>query len=115
MGDAMKRILLAGTALLALTAAQPSLAADAPVYKGPAPAAAALFNWSGCYIGVNAGGVWGRSNIDIPAYPSNFNIDMSSIAVGGQIGCNWQAPGSAFVVGIEGDGSWMNLDGSALS
>ena len=57
----MKRILLAGATLLALTAAQPTLAADAPVYKGPAPVAAApIFNWSGFYAGGSLGGVWSQ-------------------------------------------------------
>ena len=111
----MKRILLAATAALAFAAAQPTVAADAPVYrKGPAPAAAAVLNWTGCYVGGNIGGVWGKSNIIIPAYPDNFDIDMSSITAGGQLGCNWQAPGSNFVLGIEGDWSWMNLDKTQL-
>ena len=69
MGDAMKRILLAGATVLALTAAQPTLAADAPVYrKGPAPAAA-LFNWSGFYVGIQGGYGWAEAQWTRPRLP----------------------------------------------
>ena len=51
-----------------LCAIQPAAAADmatkAPIMRAPLVAA---YNWTGCYIGGNAGGVWGTSNIDIPS------------------------------------------------
>lgn len=108
----MKRILLAGVALLALTAAQPTLAADAPVYKGPAPVTAAPFNWSGFYIGVNGGYAWGTGFWEydgFPGLPGSFNVDGG--LVGGTIGWNWQAPGSNLVWGFEGDLDWTNIKG----
>jgi len=115
MGDAMKRILLAGATLLALTAAQPTLAADAPVYRGPAPYAAALFNWSGFYLGINGGYGWGNSRFDyVPVGTTTGNYNISGGLIGGTIGWNWQAPGSAIVFGIEGDLDWANIRGSAL-
>ena len=116
MGDAMKRILLAGTALLALTAAQPTLAADAPVYKGPAPiAAAALFNWSGFYIGINGGYAWGNATLSEappPAYngPPDFSYRPNGFQGGLHAGVNWQA--SALVFGIEGELGYLGLSGS---
>jgi len=75
----MKRILLAGATLLALTAAQPILAADAPVYKGPAPVAVALFNWSGFYVGGSIGGVW--SHVD-RFYPQAFGGPLTATTNG---------------------------------
>ena len=118
MGNAMKRILLAGATLLALTAAQPTLAADAPVYKGPRAAAYALFNWSGFYIGINGGYGWHRGqsvelltdditpvNLGDATTPSRGTIgDISGRGwfVGGQFGYNWQL-GPSTLVGIETD------------
>ena len=111
----MKRILLAGATLLALTAAQPTLAADAPVYKGPAPRAEALFNWSGLYIGVTAGAIWGNANWYVVAPPVvTPSVTGSGGLFGGTIGYNWQAPGSSFVFGLEGDISWTNVTFSPI-
>ena len=105
----MKRILLAGTALLALTAAQPTLAADAPVYKGPAPYAAALFNWSGFYVGVDAGYHWSRVDEFIPAAAvfGTATASPNSFTFGGHIGYRYQFP-NGLVAGIEGDLAWLN-------
>ena len=60
-GASMRRILLAGTALLALGSLAP--AADLPV-KAPTPAAIVAYNWSGAYVGGNAGWSWGRATTD---------------------------------------------------
>ncbi len=78
----MKRILLAATAALAFAAAQPAIAADAPVYKGPAPVAAALFNWSGFYVGLNAGGAWFDLRLRIA--PCRRLRRRASVVVGSQ-------------------------------
>lgn len=100
----MKRILLASAALLALTAAQPTLAADAPVYKGPPPAAA-MYNWSGFYVGISGGGIWGKTQwsdgaITVPGNNSDWLL-------GGTLGYSWQS--GPWVFGIEGDYSWTGL------
>lgn len=112
----MKRFLLAGATLLALTLAQPTLAADAPIYKGPAPVAAALFNWSSFYLGISGG--WARAetawtNTGTGIGTGNFTGDGGLI--GGTIGWNWQAPGSALVLGVEGDWSWANVQANQAS
>ncbi len=112
----MKKLLLGSVAIAAL-AVSPALAADLParpVYKGAAPVVVAGYDWSGCYIGANVGGVRGRSNINIPLYPANFDLDMSSLVAGGQLGCN-VALGSTFILGIEGDADWLQLRGDALT
>ncbi len=58
----MKKFLLSGAALAVLALATPAFAADmpsrGPVYK--AAPAAALFNWTGFYIGAHGGYGWGR-------------------------------------------------------
>jgi outer membrane immunogenic protein len=64
-------------------------------------------------VGGNVGGVWGTSNIDIPRYPSNFDIKETSVVGGGQVGCNYQV--NQFVFGIEGDFEGMSLKGDHLS
>ena len=44
-----------GATLLALTAAQPTFAADVPIYRKAPLTAAVPFSWGGCYVG---GHVW---------------------------------------------------------
>jgi outer membrane immunogenic protein len=97
-----------------LCAIHPAAAADmatkAPIMRAPLVAA---YNWTGCYIGGNAGGVWGTSNIDIPAYPANFDIRNSSFTGGAQVGCNYQM--QQIVIGIEGNWNWMDITGDSLT
>jgi outer membrane immunogenic protein len=113
-------------ATLVLVLGSPAFATDlpAPVYKAPvykAPAAAPLYNWSGFYIGVNAGYGWGKANTDIanaggnalegpvgnsfdplPAFAHSDSGKLNGPNGGGQIGYNWQfAPMG--VLGIEAD------------
>src|SRR4051812_23320028 len=96
------RSLITGFGLLALTAA-PVLAADLPVKARPMVPVAVAYNWTGCYIGVNGGGKWGGRSGDATigattasvARTVTFDTATASTAIfGGQIGCNWQAPGS---------------------
>ena len=58
----MKKVLLVTASLIALGAAAPALAADLaarPYTKAP-PMIAAVYDWSGFYIGANGG--WGTSH-----------------------------------------------------
>jgi hypothetical protein len=61
----MKKILLASvTGAAALMIIGPANAADLglqPMYAAPR-----AFTWSGCYIGGNIGGGWGRDTVSIP-------------------------------------------------
>jgi outer membrane immunogenic protein len=102
----MQRNLLASTALTAAAALVPgaALAADLPLKARP-PVAVTAFSWSGCYAGLNAGGV--SANLDhdltVPTF-ATFSSDGRDTGFigGGQVGCNWQyAPN--WVFGIEGD------------
>jgi len=101
--------LLAGIAL-SIAGNGAGFAADlptkAPVYKAPASAA---YNWTGFYLGINGGGAWGNTTWADPTPPSS-SWNTSGWLVGGTAGYNWQAAGSPWVVGIEGD-----LDAAKIS
>ena len=108
----MKRVLRAAAALTALAAAgQPAAAADV----GRVPARAPVFapvpveNWTGLYIGGNAGYSWGRTDLDYTrdAFPAaRTTLDPNSFIGGGQIGYNWQL--GSLVFGVEGDLAWRH-------
>ena len=84
----MKRLLLAGAALLSLmTAASAADLAARPYTK--APPLSPAYNWSGFYVGVMGGYAFDSSD------GGGFG--------GGTIGYNWQAPGSEWVLGLEVD------------
>jgi outer membrane immunogenic protein len=109
----MRRVLLTTISLLAF-AATAAVAADLP--RGvPARAPAAYvpvgYNWTGFYVGINGGYGWGRSNWS--AYGSNTNL--SGGMVGATAGYNWQALGSPWVFGLEGDIDWTNIKGSFVN
>jgi outer membrane immunogenic protein len=111
----MKKLFLGMAAVLA--ASTTALAADLPI-KSPVPAALpvpVIFSWTGCYIGVEGGGNWGRSEqIARSGVLANATItgkfDLSGGIAGGTVGCNLQT--GNFVVGIENDYSWTNKQGS---
>jgi outer membrane immunogenic protein len=97
------RILTAfGAALIGLGVATAASAADLP-RKAPAYVAPVGYNWTGFYLGVNAGYGWTSSD---------FGGDANGFVGGGQIGYNWQALGSPFVFGIEADIQGADIDSS---
>jgi outer membrane immunogenic protein len=107
----MRKLLVAAAALAATSLG--AQAADMPV-KAPIRAPAPLWEWTGCYIGIEGGGNWGRtSNIDITApfvgIPVTNAYNLSGGLVGGTGGCNYQI--QQWVIGIEGDVSWTNKSG----
>jgi outer membrane immunogenic protein len=108
----MKRLLLAGVALLTLGAAS-AFAADLPA-RMPAKAPAYLppgYNWSGWYLGINGGYGWGRSHwTDTVAGITTGGFNLEGGLIGGTLGINWQR--GAWVFGLEGDGDWSDISGS---
>jgi outer membrane immunogenic protein len=109
----MKKLLLGGVALVALTAA--AGAADLPpqpFYKAPAYVPP-IYNWSGFYIGVVGGGGWANSDHSNGSGIASSGINQTGGTAGGTIGYNWQAGNIVF--GFEGDGSWANINGSTTS
>ena len=110
------------SAILSIGAAS---AADLPTRaytKAPAMIAA-VYDWTGFYIGANAGGHWGRDRLTIDADPLGFgggaaaeanalsagSLKPSGFIGGGQIGYNWQR--NNLLLGLEADAAW--LDGRA--
>jgi outer membrane immunogenic protein len=116
----MKKFLLGTVGLIALGIAAPASAADLaarPYTKAP-PMIAAVYDWSGFYIGANGG--WGTSHkcwdFQTPAgafVAAEGCHDASGGTVGGQIGYRWQA--SQWVFGLEAQGNWADFHGSNQS
>jgi outer membrane immunogenic protein len=87
----MKKVLLAGVAGIALVTGSAHAAdlSPQPVYKAPPPAMAPVFSWTGCYIGGNIGGGWGRTTASAPSLAPGISLtgDTSGVIGGGQVGC----------------------------
>ena len=108
----MRRVLLTTIALLAV-ATTAAVAADLPrAMPAKAPAYVPIgYNWTGFYLGINGGYAWGSS--EWSSYGGN--ADPSGGMVGGTAGYNWQAAGSPWVFGLEGDLDWTNIKGSFVN
>jgi len=108
----MRRVLLSTMTTVALLAATalPAIAADLPLrmpVKAAPPVAPVTFNWTGFYVGINAGGDFGISSFNFPAMPTG-QIRTSGFIGGGTAGYNYQI--GSWVFGAEGD-----IDGSTTS
>src|ERR1700742_168240 len=114
----MKKTLLGAAGLLAaLSLSAPASAADLPARpytKAPAMVAA-IYDWSGFYIGLNGGGgethkCWDFNNsptlVAVPGFREGCH-DATGGTVGGQVGYRWQM--GAWVFGVEGQGNWANF------
>jgi outer membrane immunogenic protein len=84
-----------------------------PLKAPPRPPAPIPFSWSGCYVGLNAGGAWtqiDQSVTSAPPFPiatTETSGRDTSFTGGGQLGCNWQFNPS-WVVGLEGDINYIH-------
>ena len=86
-------------------------AADLPVKARPYVSAPA-FSWTGIYVGANVGYAWGRTTGTAGiAAPAVGHFDINGWQAGGQIGGNYQIQN--WVLGIEADYQWADIDGSA--
>lgn len=99
-------------ALAALVLAPTVVSAADLAVKAPPPVA--VYDWTGFYLGVSGGGSVGTSDHIDPvsgqSFTSGYNIKGG--LVGGTLGYNWQV--SSFVVGFEGDVSWVHEYGTML-
>jgi outer membrane immunogenic protein len=119
----MKKILQGVVALIALGAGAPAFAADlppAPAYKTPVMTPA-YYDWSGFYVGLNAGGgssheCWDNNSVfGIPTVPSVREgcHNATGALAGGQLGFRWQSGG--WVFGVEAQGDWASFKGNNAS
>jgi outer membrane immunogenic protein len=81
-------------------------------------AVAAVYDWSGLYVGINGG--WGSSRNCwdiVPVVPGPLLgegcHDATGGTVGGQVGYRWQA--ANWVFGLEAQGNWADFTGSRVS
>ena len=114
----MRKTFLAGSALALVMGIGPAGAADltTPVYKA---AVAPAWNWSGFYLGLNAGAIRDQGDITERAAGNIFgpfeattgdSFQKTGFIGGGQVGYNWQT--GQTVVGVEADAAWSNLNNS---
>jgi len=105
----MKKIAIAAAALVLGTASASAADMAARYTKAPV-AVAAVYDWTGFYLGADIGYGWGRSNGTLTnvagAFPVPYSLDPSGVIGGGFIGYNWQI--SNVVLGIEAD--WQAAD-----
>jgi outer membrane immunogenic protein len=74
-----------------------------------APMAAPIFNWTGFYVGADAGYLWSRARVSYPGFAQYSDPDPDAVIAGGHFGYRHQLP-SNLVLGIEGD-IWGAFDG----
>ena len=117
----MREFLLAGAVLGALSV--PAMAADVPAPASVKAPSAPEFNWTGFYLGGNAGwgsiedrgvpfcltgaGAWQGQGCDV--VPGGL-VKGNGFIGGGQLGYNWQA--ARMVLGLETDFQGSTLEGS---
>lgn len=117
----MSRLAVIAAALLSLGGfAGSASAADLPVRmptKAPLLAPVSAYEWSGFYIGLNAGGASSHQCLTIfsdnnrPVGPTLEGCnDATGGVFGGQVGYRWQV--TNWVFGLEAQGDWAGLRGS---
>jgi outer membrane immunogenic protein len=117
------------TAALGATGAYAADLSPRTYTKAPAMVAS-VYDWTGFYVGLNAGGAWNESNVttatafapfpfgyfaatSVPAIGTvgNQNINRSGFTGGATAGYNWQVGGA--VLGVETDFNYFGIRGSS--
>lgn len=122
-------IAISGFGFVTLSSATAADLAARPYTKAPA-VVASVYNWTGFYVGVNAGYAWGRSDLgtvlDLTSSwiaegapfrnefvaLSNRRLNPAGATGGVQIGTNWQS--GAWVLGLEADANASDLGARAI-
>ena len=124
----MRKLALALLVLAAGTAG--ASAADLPARTYTKAPVAPIYNWTGVYVGLNAGGAWNDANAttttlfpvasyfadsSVPAIAAagNQNINRSGFTGGVTAGYNWQI--NQAVLGVEADFNYFGVKGSTSS
>ncbi len=114
-----KMVLPSAVVTVLLVATVGAQAADLPVTSptrhGQSTAPASPYDWTGFYVGAQAGYGWGQSNgtqnaggTFFPVVP--YSIDPTGALAGGHVGFNYQT--GALVLGLEADLEAANVNGS---
>jgi len=123
----MKKLSIGSVALAIVSLGSPAFAADMPLKAPPPPAIA--YNWTGFYVGANAGYAWGTSQIgaglggawvNYLGVPGALDPDFagvtsaatrtlhpSSFTGGVQAGYNYQM--NRLLIGVEADANYLGL------
>jgi outer membrane immunogenic protein len=101
-------------AIGAIAGSSAASAADMPAHLYTKAPMAAIYDWTGFYVGAEGGGSWGRSHqVDATTgLANNSNYDVNGGFGGMTVGYNWQA--STWVFGLEGDISGSSANGSSV-
>jgi outer membrane immunogenic protein len=112
-------VFCACNALALISFAGPEPIRDYKESKEVAPPVPPPCDWSGFYFGIHVGGQFGHSedfdedyNIGSGDPGKAWGYSESGFVAGGQVGYNWQF--HHFVVGVESDIGYMNMDGSGV-
>jgi outer membrane immunogenic protein len=126
--EASLKKIIAALVTVALSAASASAADLSPRTYTKAPAMVAYNNWTGFYLGLNAGGAWTDSNVTTStvfsptgyfantspaaiAAVGNQNINRAGFTGGLTAGYNWQVDRA--VLGVETDFNYFGVKGSS--
>jgi outer membrane immunogenic protein len=110
------RKLAGATAAIVIATAASASAADLPTKAYmPTPVVAAVYNWTGFYVGANGGYGWGQQD---PLTPFSNRFDRTSFninggMIGGTVGAQIQQ--GYVVLGLEGDLDWANIKGRGIA
>ncbi len=72
------------------------------------------YDWSGIYVGAQAGYAWGNAFADYSDFPEGqyaWNIDPDGIVGGIYAGANWQMS-NRLVIGAESELNWSDVSGT---
>ena len=112
----MKKLLFVAAGAMALGVSASASAADLaarPYTKAP-PMIAAVYDWSGFYVGINGGGGSSHNCWDflppVGGAIAEGCHNSTGGTVGGQVGYRWQS--TNWVFGVEGQGNWADFSGS---
>jgi outer membrane immunogenic protein len=106
------------TAALMAPLGASAFAADLPVRSAPEPmfSPVSAYNWTGIYVGANAGYGWGNQNplgLIAPQFGQNNGFNINGGMFGGTVGGQVQV--NHVVLGLEADGDWAWIDGSSTA
>ena len=120
----MRRFAIIGAGLLSVagfTGAASAADLAARTYTKSPTLVAAVYDWSGFYLGLNGGGAssrecWNLTNdagVALANSPREGCHNATGGLAGGQIGYRWQS--ANWVFGLEAQGDWADLKGSSAS